>query len=167
MVLTGHIHDTGFLVSSSSSTPLPARDVDPARWGNLEPSYISTPDRSRFYSPDNSTFSSDVLMLDGLTKDTSTAWFTRDLPAVYVPAQGFTAPVVEMVGAMDQLHCFNTTTGVELCIEPALQVSEAPFWPDSRNFTTIVRAGSGHDLNLDFGASDTFQLLSTLVEELA
>ncbi len=163
MILTGHIHDQGFLATFDDPKPL-ASQVDPARWGNLDSGFITTPNRSSFYSPDTSTFSPDVFMLDGLTKDVSTIWYTRELPSVYVPAKGFTGPVVELVGSMDQLHCLNAVDNNLPCNATVLQQIEAPFWPDSRNFTALVREGSGHDVNLDFGAAETFALYSSLVE---
>lgn len=162
MILTGHIHDPGFL--SQADLPRPAaRDVDPTRWANLDTGYISTSNRVQFYAPNNSTFSQDLIMIDQLTKDVSSIWYTVQLPAVYVPAKGFSGPVVELVGAMDQLHCLNAGDGNTTCNATALQASEAPFWPNSRNFSMIVREGSGHDVNLDFGAAETFSLFTGLV----
>ncbi|KAF7797059.1 hypothetical protein EIP86_008251 [Pleurotus ostreatoroseus] len=166
MILTGHIHDPGFPISSNAVLPTPAREVNPARWGNLDPGYIATPNRSQFYSADTSVFSQDVFMLDTLTQDVSTLWYTTEVLATYRPARGYTGPVVELVGAMDQLHCTDPDDGGKPCDAHALQIFEAPFFPDSRNFTAVVREGSGHDVNLDFGAAETFALLSHLADTL-
>ncbi|KAI0791412.1 hypothetical protein C8Q75DRAFT_792593 [Abortiporus biennis] len=167
LILTGHIHDIGFLATTNETKPL-ARDVDPVRWGNLDPGYISSPNRSGFYAPDLSTFSQSVFMLDTLTLDVSVIWATREIPSVYVPAKGFKGPVVEMVGSMDQLHCLNLEDNEVPCNddEVGLKKMEQGLWPDSRNFTLIVRNGSGHDLNLDFGAGETFRIYSTLARTM-
>ena len=117
-----------------------------------------------FYSADTSSFSPTVFTLDSLTLDVSVIWFIRELRAPYVPAKGFRGPVVEIVGEFDQLHCANDIDVA--CVASALQVSEKPYWPDSRDLRVVVRAGSGHDLNLDFGAAETFRLYSTLAQTL-
>lgn len=163
MILTGHIHDPAFLASHSLPKTA-ARDVDPRRWAHLDPGYISTSSRSQFYPPDNTTFSTDLLMVDELTKDISALWYTVQSPAVYFPATHFTGPAVELVGSMDQLHCINAGDGNAPCNATALQATEESFWPASTNFTMIVREGSGHDVNFDFGAAETFGLLTDIVK---
>lgn len=163
LILTGHLHDPGFLESTKLGKQA-ARDGDPARWADLDPGYISSPNRTQYYPPDNSSFSADVLLLDELTKDVSTIYYTDQAAAVYVPAQGFTGPVVQLVGSEDQVHCLNDGDGFVPCDAMAMQSSEAQYWPDSKNFTVIVREGQGHDVNLDFGAAETFSLLTSLVD---
>ena len=163
LILTGHMHDQGYLQSAKLGRPS-ARDVDPARWGDLDPGYISTSNRTQYYPVDNSAFSADVVQLDQLTKDVSTIAYTDAAPAVYVPAKGFRGPVVQLVGSDDQVHCLNEEDGFTPCNATTLQAPEAGFWPDSKNFTVIVRKGQGHDVNLDFGAAETFKLLTELVE---
>lgn len=158
------MHDPGFLESTKLGK-LAARDVDSARWADLDPGYISSPNRTQYYPPDNSSFSADVLRIDELTKDVSTIYYTDQAAAVYVPAKGFTGPVVQLVGSEDQVHCLNNGDGFVPCDAMALQSSEAQYWPDSKNFTVIVREGQGHDVNLDFGAAETFSLLTRLVDQ--
>jgi pimeloyl-ACP methyl ester carboxylesterase len=165
MVLTGHIHDPTFLANAKLPRPA-ARDVNPARWSNLDPGYITISNRSEFYSPNNLTFSADLVQIDELTKDVSTLWYTEQTAAIYVPATGYKGPVVELVGSNDQLHCLNNGDGFIPCNATVLQVSEAPFFPDSRNFTMIVREGQGHDVNLDFGAAEMFKVFTELAREL-
>ena len=119
-----------------------------------------------FYAPDQSTFSKDILMLDALTKDVSSIWLTRQSISTDVPARGYRGPVVEMVGAFDQIHCLDAGDGNRPCDADALQITEKPFFPDSKHVEVVVRNRSGHDLNLDFGAAETFNLYSHLVETL-
>ncbi|KAI0091793.1 hypothetical protein BDY19DRAFT_991469 [Irpex rosettiformis] len=164
LILTGHLHDPGFLESTKFGRPA-ARDVDPGRWANLDPGYISSSNRTQYYPPDNSTFSADIVKLDQLTKDVSTVYYTDAAFAVYVPAKGFKGPVVQLVGSEDQVHCLNGGDGFVSCNAKVLQASEEAFWPDSKNFTMVVRQGQGHDVNLDFGAAETFSLLTELVEQ--
>ncbi|KAL4244448.1 hypothetical protein ABKN59_010231 [Abortiporus biennis] len=170
LILTGHIHDPGFLQSANNPRPL-ARDVNPSLWGTLDSGYVTTPNRSSFYPPTNIQtigFSQQVFTLDTLTLDVSSRWITFDIASVYVPAKGYKGPVVELVGEFDQLHCLNSLEddGGGPCNAATLQATEKIFWPDSRNFTMMVREGSGHDVNLDFGASGTFSLLSELARSL-
>ena len=96
--------------------------------------------------------------------DPGASRYTRELQSAYQPAKGFKGPVVEIVGEFDQLHCANDIDVA--CVASVLQVSEKPYWPDSRDLRVVVRAGSGHDLNLDFGAAETFRLYSTLAQTL-
>lgn len=166
IILTGHIHDNGSFAVRAAPRPS-ARDINPARWGDLDPGFISTANRTQYYSLDNSTYSHDLLTLDDLTKDISTMWYTLGLPSVYVPAVGYKGQVVELVGSMDQVHCINVGDNFTPCNATALQVSEQPFWPDSSNFTVVVRPGSGHDVNFDFGAAGTFDVYTQLMNTFA
>ncbi|EIN10217.1 hypothetical protein PUNSTDRAFT_43200 [Punctularia strigosozonata HHB-11173 SS5] len=168
-VPTGHIHDPGFIVIDPVQH-VPAREVDPARWGNLDPGYITTPNisaRATFYSTDTTTFSSQVLMIDELTKDLGSSAMAPALEgAVYVPATGFTGPVAIVVGEDDQVHCVSPGNDFLPCNITSVLAQERPFYSDSKNVTAFVVPKTGHDLDLQFTTNETFQLFTDLVNEL-
>lgn len=139
---------------------VPARVVDPARWGNLDPAYLATPVgiRSAFYSRDNTTYSPRVLALDELTKDAGSEYLVFQGGANYFPAHNFTKPVFCMVGSMDQINC-----GKSSCNETAVRTTEQPYWPKVRNFSVFVSPEAGHDLNLDFFAGRAYQKIFDFV----
>jgi pimeloyl-ACP methyl ester carboxylesterase len=167
-VSTGHIHDPGFL--QGIDVPLlPASEVDPARWGTLDPGYITTPNistRAIFYAPDNSSFSSQVLMIDELTKDIGSSGTTAGLTGVYLPATGYAGAVAAVVGSEDQIHCDSPGNHFVPCNAAGVLEQEKPFYPDTRNLTAFVQENTGHDLNLHFSAKQTFQLFAELVQQL-
>lgn len=132
------IHDPQFLVHRPT-VAAPASEVDPVRWPNLDPGYITTPNISArliYYGPSNS-FSPRLFQLDELTKDAGSVWITSQIRFTYTSAFGFKAPVVELVGAFDQTHCLPAG---HPCERADLQVSEAIYWPDSKNFTMVIIA---------------------------
>ncbi|KAF8583392.1 hypothetical protein K439DRAFT_1390513 [Ramaria rubella] len=164
LVLTGEVHDPQFIIQSPV-VALPATQVDPVKWPNLDPGYITTPNisaRFLFYGPDTSSFSPTILQLDELTKDVGSRWISAQIKFTYVPAIGFTPPVVQMVGSLDQTHCLDNNNTP--CNQKTLQVQEAVFWPNSKNFTMIVIDGFGHDLNLEFAAVQAFPIMTQLFE---
>jgi len=162
LILTGSIHPPSY--QNNVSAP-PAREVNPGRWGDLDPGYVTTPnisERSKFYGPDNGTsFSPTVLQLDELTKDVGSTWSVLQLKSTFVPAFGFRGPVAEIVGSEDQAFCLPSGGP---CDQAKLQVSEAAFYPDSKNFTMIVIDGFGHDLNYQFGAAEVYPIMTSLFE---
>ncbi|KAF8587749.1 hypothetical protein K439DRAFT_1630361 [Ramaria rubella] len=166
LVLTGSIHDPEFIINPPVAA-VPASQVDPARFPNLDPGYITTPNisaRMIFYGPTLASFSLDVFNLDELTKDAGSHWLTLQIRAIYTPAARFKAPVVELVGSFDKVHCLPNGAP---CDQTKLQTSEAIFFPDSKNFSMIVIDGFGHDLNLEFAAAKAFTIMNQLFERFA
>lgn len=130
------VHDPQFIIKSPV-VALPARQVNPARWGGLDSGYITTPNASArflFYSPDKSSFSPTIFQLDELTKDVGSRWISAQIRFTYAAAVGYTGPVVQLVGSLDQTHCLDNGAP---CDQARLQVSETAFWPDSKNFTMV------------------------------
>jgi hypothetical protein len=128
------VHDPHF----SPVASLPAKQVDPVRWGGLDPRYITTPYASVrffFYGPDTSSFSPTIFPLDELTKSVGSKWISAHIPFSYASAVGYKGPVVELFGSLNQAHCLNNGAP---CDQAKLQVSEAAFWPDSKNFTMVM-----------------------------
>lgn len=162
LILTGHIHDTVFYTLSLHGKAI-ANQANPARWGSLDDGYVTTPagQRNVFYPPDADMFDPNVLELDEITKDISSGSIARGL--TYHPAPAYRGPVVELIGSKDQQHCTDANGVVIECVQSTLQVSEAPYWPASTNFTVVVRPGSGHDVNMDFGAPGTFDIITGIV----
>jgi pimeloyl-ACP methyl ester carboxylesterase len=169
-VSTGHVHYPDFLTTGSAISVAPAAVVNPARWGRLDSGYITTPNiasRALFYSPNNTTFSSQVLMLDEITKDLGSAAMSTSLRDVfYAPATGYTGPVAVVVGSDDQLDCENSANDFRPCNTTGILAQERPFYPDSQNLTVFVIEKTGHDLNLHFSAKETFRLFNELVMRL-
>jgi hypothetical protein len=131
------IHDPQFVIQSPVVTA-PASEVDPVRWSHLDAGYITTPNTSArllFYGPTNSSFSPTLFQLDELTKNAGSKWLSAQIRFTYTSAFGFNAPVVELVGSFDQVHC---TPSGHPCDRAELQVSEAIYWPDSKNFTMVL-----------------------------
>ncbi|GJJ05892.1 hypothetical protein Clacol_000079 [Clathrus columnatus] len=124
LILTGHIHDLGFLEHPQPVSSI-ANQADPARFGNLDPGYIT---------------------LDILTFDAGATWLTTQAPFVYVPAVGYHGPVVEMVGEFDQLHCISDGGP---CVQSVIQKSEPGFFPQSPNVTTVGKFSLREDLKAE------------------
>ncbi|GJJ05891.1 hypothetical protein Clacol_000078 [Clathrus columnatus] len=136
LVLTGHLHDLGFLENPPVKSRTIASQVDPDRFGNLDSGYTTTigSARSIFYGPTNNSFSPVMFQLDVLTFDAGSIWLTNQVPFVYVPAVGYLGPVVVMVGEFDQLHCILDGGP---CVQSVIQKLEPAFFPQSTNVTTI------------------------------
>ncbi|KAJ7152118.1 hypothetical protein C8R46DRAFT_1007352 [Mycena filopes] len=163
----------GLVLTGSLSTPIPqrtlpprmsARDVNPLRWGALDPGYIAVPNRTIFYPTDTSTFSPRMLLLDES--------FSNDVGSAGVFAQTsttglgttYTGSVVKIVGSEDQLFC----AGTGICDDvAALTVEEQKLWPGAKSFEVVVEEGSGHDMNLDFFAQGPFNTFVRFVEQFA
>lgn len=144
-------HNPQFIIKSPV-VALPASQVNPARWGGLDPGYITTPNASArflFYGPENSSFSPTIFQLDELTKDAGSKWISAQIRFTYTAAVGYMGPVVELVGSLDKIHCLDEGAP---CNQTKLQVSEASFWPDSKNFT-MVRS---YHISHIFVVSDSF-----------
>lgn len=162
LILTGHIHDEVYYTLNLHGKVAAAQE-NPGRWGTLDAGYVTTAAGTRdvFYPPDAWMFDSSVLALDEATKDISTSWYVRN--SSYVPAPRWTGPVVELIGSKDQQHCTDATGVVVECVQSTLQVSEQHYWPNSRNLTVVVRPGGGHDVNMDFMAAGSFDIITGIV----
>ncbi|KAJ7772464.1 hypothetical protein B0H16DRAFT_1881068 [Mycena metata] len=129
-----------------------ARDVDPLRWGTLDPAYFTATNRSIFYPADLSTFSPRTVLLDEFTEDVGTVGIFAQTTTTSLTT-GYTGPVAKVVGSEDQLFC----AGTDRCGDVAALTAAGPtLWPAARSFEVVVEQGSGHDLNLDFFADGPF-----------
>jgi len=160
LLLTGYLNTT--LVAPSDSVS-PAREVDPAQWGTLDPAYITAVNRTFFYPLNNSSYSPRMLALDELTKDLGSISTSRQVPAGSFPVPGYRGNVVKLVGAQDQFWC----TGGRCSDTQALRDSGRVLWPDAKSFDVVVTEGSGHDLNLDFFATRAFENFFSIVERFS
>ncbi|KAJ7128240.1 hypothetical protein C8R46DRAFT_1144865 [Mycena filopes] len=154
---------TGSLSATGNATVLPrmsARDVDPLRWGNLDPAYVALSNRTIFYPADTRTFSPRMVLLDQFTSDVGALVQTRTTAL----ETGFTGPVAKVVGSEDQLLCAGTGRCDDVA---ALNAQEKVFWPAAKSFEVVVEEGSGHDMNLDFFARGPFNTFIRLVEQFA
>ncbi|KAF7373886.1 Alpha beta-hydrolase [Mycena sanguinolenta] len=139
-----------------------ARDVDPLRWGTLEPGYITTnTTRATFYPPDPTSFSPRMLIFDDFTKDVGTVGtfyqvFTTTLTTNY------TGPVAKVIGSEDQVFCVGSGRCVDVA---ALTAAERALWPSAKSFEVVVAQGSGHSMNLDFFAQGPFNTFVHFVNQ--
>ncbi|KAJ7611254.1 hypothetical protein FB45DRAFT_804051 [Roridomyces roridus] len=165
LLLTGSlIVPPNILPPPSSEFLFSARTVDPERWAALDPGYISTNNRSLFYSPDTTTFSSRMLVFDNFTKDVGSVSTYFQTPTTSLAAP-YTGPVAKVVGSSDQILCAGGVAGNQCQDVEALTKAERVLWPAARSFDLVVAQGSGHDLNLDFFAQGPFETLVGFVEQ--
>ncbi|KIJ25706.1 hypothetical protein M422DRAFT_273338, partial [Sphaerobolus stellatus SS14] len=155
IILTGFVHvlvGPEILNSSIGQLFAPAKNVDPLRWGHLDPGYITSPSedtRAVFYGP-NGSFDPTISNLDFLTKDVGSTWPTSQVANIFTPTK-FQGSVTAIIGGLDKTaHC--------PCDSETYQLSEKFYFPDA-DFNMIVIEGQGHSLNLDFGALQLFPLM--------
>ncbi|KIJ37028.1 hypothetical protein M422DRAFT_260411 [Sphaerobolus stellatus SS14] len=145
----------GFNVSALISAFPSAASVNPARWGGLDPGYISGPsEESRliFYgTPD--TFNPSMPQLDFLTEDVGSIWILAQILNSNTPTR-FRGPVTSIVGALDGSQCFP-------CDQPTLQAREKVFFPNA-DLKVIIVPESGHDINFHFAAANVFPMMLDL-----
>jgi len=161
IMFTSYLHKA-ITISPTALPIVPAREVDPLQWGNLDPGYIATPPgfRSVFYSTDTSTYSPRVLAFDELTKDAGSEYPTVQGAAGNFTANGYTGPVFHFVGSMDRIYCGNFSCDGA---KAPTATFERTFWPDSRNVTVSVSPGSGHDMDFDFFAKHVYRTMFDFV----
>ncbi|KAJ6550024.1 hypothetical protein B0H19DRAFT_884949, partial [Mycena capillaripes] len=156
---------TGLLTVGPDTLPPPsaftsARDDTPLRWGALDPSYLTTSNRSMFYPTDPTSFSPRMLIFDNFTKDGGSL-STPVQAGVASLTSHYTGPVAKVVGSADQLFCPGGR-----CVDvAALTAEERLLWPEARSFEVVVSQGSGHVLNLDFFADGPFNTIVNFVNQ--
>ncbi|KAJ7892830.1 hypothetical protein B0H14DRAFT_2685963, partial [Mycena olivaceomarginata] len=102
LILTGSL---SVMVPPPSIVRLSARDVDPLRWGALDPGYITTTsDRTAFYPANLNAFSSRMLIFDDFTKDVGSVSTFQQTPTTTLTTR-YTGPVSKVVGSEDQILC--------------------------------------------------------------
>ncbi|KAJ7121691.1 Alpha/beta hydrolase family-domain-containing protein [Mycena epipterygia] len=139
-----------------------ARDDTPLRWGDLDPNYITTNNRSLFYPANPNSFSPRMVIFDAFTKDVGPLSTQLQGSVTSLPAH-YPGPVAKVVGSEDQGFCAAGN-----CVDVvALNAAERLLWPDARSFDVVVAQGSGHDLNLDFFAEGPFNTFVGFVEQFA
>ncbi|KAJ7597685.1 hypothetical protein C8J56DRAFT_1041866 [Mycena floridula] len=162
LVLTGFLSITT-LPPGDTELIFPGRDVDPLRWSGLDPNYITTKTRDPFYPSNPNSFSPRMLLLDDLAKDVGSISTFDQLVSVAVPAQHYQGNVAKVLGSEDKFFCLN-----DGCSDVAtLNKSQSIFWPAAKSFDLVVMSGSGHDLNLDFFAAESYNTFSSFVEQFA
>ncbi|KAJ7209252.1 Alpha/beta hydrolase family-domain-containing protein [Mycena pura] len=162
LILTGSLSVAPGAQPPVSSIPS-ARDVDPIRWGALDPAYITTSNRTIFYPADAASFSPRMLTFDGFTMDVGSVSTFAQTPTTSLSTR-YAGRVVKVVGAEDQLFCAGTGRCADVA---ALTAAERVLWPAARSFDVVVSQGSGHDLNLDFFAQGPFNTLVGFVEQFS
>ncbi|KAJ6517873.1 hypothetical protein C8R47DRAFT_1231497 [Mycena vitilis] len=151
---------TGLLIIEAGSIIIPpalttARDDTPARWSALDPA-----NRTGFYPTDPTAFSPRMLMFDTFTKDLGSVSTLFQTPTSSLTAQ-YAGPVAKVVGSEDQLFC-----AAGWCEDVAtLTAAERIVWPAAKSFDLVVSQGSGHDLNLGFGADAAFGTFVDFVDQ--
>jgi pimeloyl-ACP methyl ester carboxylesterase len=158
-ILTGElIVGPGVPIPGPATT---ARDDTPLRWGDLDPDYVTTSNRSMFYPLDPTSFSPRMLTFDDFTKDVGSLATGLQVGATSLRTH-YTGPVAKVVGSEDQLFCAGTGRCADVA---ALTAAERFLWREARSFNVLVAQGSGHDLNLDFFAEGPFNTFVDLVEQ--
>ncbi|KAJ7851247.1 hypothetical protein B0H14DRAFT_3866367 [Mycena olivaceomarginata] len=169
----GYPIDGLILTSSAGVTPnLPplailttARDFNPARWGTLDPAYVTLGIRTLLYPPANTSFSPRMLAFDGFTVDLGTvSTFLQTPQAVTAFKTNYTGPIAKVVGSEDQAICVGSTQCDDVA---ALTAAERVAYPAARSFEVVVEQGSGHDMNLDFLAQGPFNTFLNFVNQFA
>ncbi|KAJ7346421.1 hypothetical protein DFH08DRAFT_961843 [Mycena albidolilacea] len=158
-ILTGEL-----IVEPGAPIPGPAttaRDDTPLRWGDLDPDYVTTSNRSMFYPLDPTSFSPRMLTFDNFTKDVGSLATGLQVGATSLRTH-YTGPVAKVVGSEDQLFCAGTGRCADVAV---LTAAERFLWREARSFDVFVAQGSGHDLNLDFFAEGPFNTFVDLVEQ--
>ncbi|KAJ7128271.1 hypothetical protein C8R46DRAFT_1237043 [Mycena filopes] len=159
LILTSSLSAT----AGNVTTVLPlmsARDVDPLRWGDLDPAYVALSNRTIFYPADPRTFSPRMVLLDQFTSDVGALAQTKTTAL----ETGFVGTVAKVVGSEDRFFCAGTGRCDDVA---ALTAQEKTFWPAAKSFEVVVEEGSGHDMNLDFFARGPFNTFVRLVEQFS
>ncbi|KIJ47350.1 hypothetical protein M422DRAFT_249203, partial [Sphaerobolus stellatus SS14] len=145
---------TSFL-AGLTTTFTPAASVNPTRWGNLDPGYISSPsEESRlilYGTPD--TFNPSIPQLDFLTEDVGSTWILDQIANINTPVT-FRGPITTILGALDGTLCIP-------CDQPTLQAREKVFFPNA-DFNLVIIPKVGHDIDLHFGAANVFPMMLDL-----
>ncbi|KAJ7489085.1 hypothetical protein FB451DRAFT_1024095 [Mycena latifolia] len=160
---------TASLISNSSAVPPisvvpPARDVDPLRWGTLDPGYVTTTSRSLLYPADPASFSPRMIILDDFTKDVGSVSTLLQMSTTSLPVPQYAGAVAKIVGSEDQIYCMGTGRCDDVA---ALTTAEGVLWQAVQSFELTVLPGSGHDLNLDFFADAAFRTYSAFVSKFS
>lgn len=153
LILTGELIVQSGEIPPISAAP-PARDVDPLRWGALDPGYITSlaGTRSAFYPANATSFSPRMLQFDEFTKDVGTVGAYYQILSNSL-ATNYTGPVAKVIGSEDQLFCAGTGRCANVT---SLTAAERVVWPKAQSFEVVVSQGSGHSMNLDFFANGPF-----------
>ncbi|KZV98196.1 alpha/beta-hydrolase [Exidia glandulosa HHB12029] len=144
VVLSGHTHDP---LDISLLLAEPARDNNPARFGNLPVGYITTINattRAEGFYGSPGTFDPAALASDEAHKDIGTTGeqLTVDFPVTAAPE--FKGDVLTVNGAMDILSCSDPTcSNIE---------KEAMFYPKAKSAEAAVIPATGHALTYHLSA---------------
>ncbi|EJD51016.1 alpha/beta-hydrolase [Auricularia subglabra TFB-10046 SS5] len=157
IVFTGFGHDlskTGDVAAIAGVGP--ARDIDPARFGNLPPDYLTTANISTraasLYGPVG-TFDPAALAFDEATKDTTTTAEFATLPVPVTTAPDFGGDVFTVNGDGDVIFCTKP-----LC---ANIIEEKQFYPKAKSVQFAVIRETGHSLNFHLSAPEFYDTLQT------
>ncbi|KAJ7489076.1 hypothetical protein FB451DRAFT_1024537 [Mycena latifolia] len=164
LILTASLNPSAVPMGPISAPPPAARDVDPLRWGTLDPGYLMTTNRSLLYPANPASFSPRMMILDDFTKDVGSVGTFSQVFTTGLPVPQYTGPVAKIVGSEDQFFCAGTGQCDDVA---ALTTAEAVLWQAAHSFELTVLPGSGHDLNLDFFADAAFRTYSAFVSKFS
>ncbi|KAJ7838083.1 hypothetical protein B0H14DRAFT_3141198 [Mycena olivaceomarginata] len=107
-----------------------------ARWGALDPAYITLGIRTLLYPPANTSFSPRMLAFNGFTVDLGTvSTFLQTPQAVTAFKTNYTGPIAKVVGSEDQTICVGSTQCNDAA---ALTAAERVAYPAARSFEVVV-----------------------------
>ncbi|EJD45795.1 hypothetical protein AURDEDRAFT_165245 [Auricularia subglabra TFB-10046 SS5] len=149
-VLTGYAHHPVPAEIGALAHLTPARDVDPVRFGKLDPGFLTTLNITTraavFYSSAPGAYSPDVLAYDECTKGT---FAQGELSNSVGAAPGFRGTIGAFIGLDDILNCDPGCTNMP---------NESSFFPAATyEYTTVPN--TAHCLNLHYTAPSTFGLI--------
>lgn len=163
VVVTGILHNSGFAGFLNASHFYPAM-LDPAFFGLLDPTYLTTLPNSRggmFYNA--ATVDPGVIAYDETHKDKfATTELVGSIPLLQGPAAGnistqITAPVLTVVGELDALVCMGN---VDCTSDTVLTANEAPYYADANSSMAVGIAQTGHNLPLHPSADSSFATIN-------
>lgn len=166
MVVTGLIHALGSKVVQLGTAFYPAI-LDPQFAGTLDPGYLTTLPGVRgslFY--DMTSTDPAVVAYDEAHKSTVPALGLAAATSLVTPppltvSKNITAPTFTIVGSSDGLVC---NLVVDCSTVANVQAHEAPYFPQAASVTSAVVAHTGHDLNLQTTANESFTKINDWIK---
>ncbi|EJD52270.1 hypothetical protein AURDEDRAFT_159127 [Auricularia subglabra TFB-10046 SS5] len=158
-IFTGYSHSGPGGNLTAIAHLMPAREVDPRRFGHLPLGYLTslnaTTRSAAFYDPAGS-FDPRALAFDESTKDTFSENSIEKPRTTVVAAPQFRGHVLTVNGANDGFFCDP----------PACEniERESEFYPKARSVNSAVIQGSGHCLNFHFAAPTLFKTIQAWLD---
>ncbi|KZV85192.1 alpha/beta-hydrolase, partial [Exidia glandulosa HHB12029] len=155
-IFTGYSHNRTSADAGALGGFGPAREINPQRFGDLEPSYVTSGNASQrtaaFYGPPG-TFAPAALAWDEAHKDTVTngELITQHVTAVVAP--DFRGDAFTVNGANDFLFCTD-----DRCSNIA---GEGSFYPAAKSAEFAVIPATGHSLNFQLSAPAFYNVIQS------